>query len=82
MRHQKKPLDAERTLLGARRYGNFPTLEYEIASARLMAGFYRDAAEELDKEVFALWTESRTKRFIPASVFSSIFPAILYEFTV
>ncbi len=46
---QKKPLDAERILLGARQYGNFPTLEYEIAAARLMAGFYREAAEELKK---------------------------------
>lgn len=46
---QKKPLEAERILLGARQYGNFPTLEYEIASARLMAGFYREAAEELKK---------------------------------
>lgn len=46
---ERQPLDAERVLLGARRYGNFPTLEYEIASARLMAGFYRDAAEELAK---------------------------------
>ncbi len=46
---QKKPVDAERTLLAARRYGNFPTLEYEIASARLSAGLYREAAEELSK---------------------------------
>ncbi|MBX7054551.1 MAG: hypothetical protein K1X36_06310 [Pyrinomonadaceae bacterium] len=44
---QQKPLDAERTLLAARRYGNFPTLDYEIASARVAAGFYREAAEEL-----------------------------------
>ncbi|CAN5448240.1 hypothetical protein BH10ACI2_BH10ACI2_18900 [soil metagenome] len=45
----KQPLGAEKTLLAARRYGNFPTLEYELASARLAAGFYRDAAEELVK---------------------------------
>lgn len=44
---EQRPLDAERTLLAARRYGNFPTLDYEIASARLAAGFYREAAEEL-----------------------------------
>jgi tetratricopeptide (TPR) repeat protein len=44
---QGKPVEAERTLLLARRYGNFPTLSYEIASARAAAGFYRDAAEEL-----------------------------------
>jgi tetratricopeptide (TPR) repeat protein len=46
---QKKAVAAERVLLAARRYGNFPTLEYEIASARLAAGLYRDAAEELSK---------------------------------
>ncbi len=46
---QKKPTDAERTLLAARRYGNFPTLEYELASARVAAGYYREAAEELAK---------------------------------
>lgn len=46
---QKKPLEAEKVLLAARNYGNFPTIDYEIASARLQAGFYREAAEELKK---------------------------------
>lgn len=46
---QKKPLEAERVLLSARQYGNFPTLDYEVASARMMAGFYREAVEELRK---------------------------------
>lgn len=46
---QNKPVDAERVLIKARQYGNFPTLEYEIASARLMSGFYREAVEELRK---------------------------------
>lgn len=46
---QNRPLDAERILLTARNYGNFPTIDYEIASARLQAGFYREAAEELKK---------------------------------
>lgn len=46
---QKKPTEAEHVLVLARRYGNFPTLEFEIASARLAAGFYRDAVEELQK---------------------------------
>lgn len=41
--------EAEQVLLRAREYGNFPTLEYEIASARLAGGFYREAAEELVK---------------------------------
>jgi len=38
---------AEKALLSARRYGNFPTLEYELASARLKSGFYREAVEGL-----------------------------------
>ena len=46
---QGNPVAAERVLLAARRYGNFPTLEYEIASARISAGYYREAAEELAK---------------------------------
>jgi tetratricopeptide (TPR) repeat protein len=50
---QKRPLDAERVLLSARQYGNFPTLYYELASARMMAGFYREAVEELRK-IFTL----------------------------
>nr|MBA2737842.1 tetratricopeptide repeat protein [Pyrinomonadaceae bacterium] len=44
---QKRPLEAERTLLAARQYGNFPTLDYELAAARLAAGFYREAADAL-----------------------------------
>jgi tetratricopeptide (TPR) repeat protein len=44
-----KPLEAEKALLTARRYGNFPTLDYEIASARLAAGFYEEAAEALSR---------------------------------
>ena len=46
---QKRPLEAERALLVARQYGNFPTLDYEIAAARLQAGFYREAVGELKK---------------------------------
>jgi len=46
---QNNPLEAERVLINARKYGNFPTLEYEIANARLMSGFYREAASELAK---------------------------------
>jgi len=46
---QNRALEAEETLLKARQYGKFPTLDYEIASARYMAGFYRDAVEGLEK---------------------------------
>ena len=46
---QGKPIEAEQMLVAARKFGNFPTLQYEIASARLAAGFFREAAEELKK---------------------------------
>lgn len=46
---QDKPLEAEKILMAARRYGNFPTLEYEIATMRAAAGLYREAAESLEK---------------------------------
>ena len=46
---QGKPVEAEQVLVTARRFGNFPTLQYEIASARLAAGFFREAVEELEK---------------------------------
>lgn len=41
--------DAERALLAARIYGRFPTLDYELATVRAAAGFYREAALELTK---------------------------------
>lgn len=40
-----RPLEAEKTLLAARRYGNFPTMDYELARAQAAAGLYREAAE-------------------------------------
>ncbi len=46
---QNKLYDAERALLQARAYGNFPTLDYELATVRAAGGFYREAAEELAK---------------------------------
>lgn len=46
---QNKPLEAEKILLAARQYGDFPTLDYELASARLAAGLYREAAEILKR---------------------------------
>lgn len=47
---QRQPLEAEKALLTARNYGGFPTLDYEIAAARLEAGFFREAADELRKK--------------------------------
>ena len=46
---KKQPAEAERVLIKARQYGRFPTLEYELASARRMSGFYREAVEDLRK---------------------------------
>lgn len=46
---QNRPLEAEKPLLLARQYGNFPTLNYELASVRMSAGFYQEAADELKK---------------------------------
>ncbi|CDM66742.1 Tetratricopeptide repeat [Pyrinomonas methylaliphatogenes] len=44
---QRRPLEAERALRFARQYGDFPTLDYELAAALASAGFYAEAAEEL-----------------------------------
>jgi predicted Zn-dependent protease len=46
---QNKPVAAEQVLVKARSYGNFPTLEYELASVRIAAGFFREAVEDLGK---------------------------------
>ncbi len=46
---QNKPLEAEKVLLLARQFGDFPTLDYELASARMAAGLYREAAETLKR---------------------------------
>ncbi len=60
---QKKPLEAERVLLVARNFGNFPTLDYELASARLAAGLYREAAETLKKN-FAVNKEDLIETYL------------------
>ena len=44
---QKRALEAEHILRFARRYGNFPTLDYELASALAVSGLYEEAAAEL-----------------------------------
>src|SRR5262249_47590550 len=54
---QNKPLEAEEVLLKAKAYGNFPTIDYELASARCMAGFFREAVEGLQKN-FAVSDDS------------------------
>ncbi|MET0625018.1 MAG: hypothetical protein ABW250_18875 [Pyrinomonadaceae bacterium] len=49
----KRPLEAERALRYARRFGNFPTLDYELAAALAASGLYEEAAEQLSRS-FAL----------------------------
>lgn len=44
---QNKPLEAERAMLAAKQYGNFPTLSYELAATRFQAGLYEEALTEL-----------------------------------
>ncbi|MGA9994400.1 MAG: tetratricopeptide repeat protein, partial [Pyrinomonadaceae bacterium] len=40
-------VDAERVIRTARQYGQFPTLDYELANALAASGLYREAAEAL-----------------------------------
>jgi tetratricopeptide (TPR) repeat protein len=49
----KRPAQAESQLLVARQYANFPTLNYELATVRMAAGLFDEAADELSK-VFTL----------------------------
>ena len=60
---QNKPLEAENILLAARQFGDFPTLDYELASARLAAGLYREAAETL-KRNFAVNKEGAVETYL------------------
>lgn len=43
----RRPLEAERAFRTARRFGNFATLDYELAAALVAAGLYDEAAEQL-----------------------------------
>lgn len=43
----RNPMEAERALRFARQYGNFPTLDYELASVLSAAGLYEEASEVL-----------------------------------
>ena len=44
---QKRASEAEQSLLVARQYGKFPTLEYEMASVLAATGLYGEAADTL-----------------------------------
>lgn len=60
---QNKPLEAEKVLLAARAFSDFPTLDYELASARLAAGLYREAAETL-KRNFAVNKDGAVETYL------------------
>lgn len=45
----KSPLDAERAIRFARRYGKFPTLSYELANVLASMGLYDEAIEALNE---------------------------------
>jgi tetratricopeptide (TPR) repeat protein len=44
---EKRAVEAERSLLFARQYGKFPTLDYEMATMLAATGFYGEAASTL-----------------------------------
>lgn len=46
---QNQPFEAEKVLLLAQKNGSFPTLDYELATARFQAGLYEEAVRELKK---------------------------------
>ncbi|HKS29531.1 MAG TPA: tetratricopeptide repeat protein [Pyrinomonadaceae bacterium] len=45
----RRPIAAEQALRFARRYGRFPTLDYEVANALVATGLYTEAAAELQR---------------------------------
>lgn len=49
---KNQPFEAEKTLLIAQQYGNFPTLEYELATARFQAGLFEEAATGLKRRFY------------------------------
>jgi tetratricopeptide (TPR) repeat protein len=50
---QKNPVDAERAMLQASQYGNFPTVSYERANAKYAVGFFEEAAGDL-RRIFTI----------------------------
>jgi tetratricopeptide (TPR) repeat protein len=46
---KKKPADAERAMMQGAQYGNFATLNYELASSKASVGLYDEAAADLKK---------------------------------
>jgi tetratricopeptide (TPR) repeat protein len=55
------PLDAERAIRFARRYGKFPTLSYELASVLASMGLYDEAIEALNESFTIKGDQIQTK---------------------
>lgn len=49
---RNQPLQAEKVLLVARQYGDFPTLDYELATTRFQAGLFEEAAKDLKRRFY------------------------------
>jgi tetratricopeptide (TPR) repeat protein len=58
---KKQPLPAERALRFARRYGRFPTLDYELATVLAAMGLYDEAEAELTRSFSLKDGEIQTK---------------------
>ena len=56
-----KPVEAEQLLIASSRSSRFPTVEYQIAAARLAAGFFREAAEDLSRSFEITEEKVRTR---------------------
>jgi uncharacterized membrane protein YgcG/tetratricopeptide (TPR) repeat protein len=57
----KRPLDAERALRFVRKYGRFPTLDYELATVLASLGLYDEAVAELSRSFTLKNGEVETK---------------------
>jgi tetratricopeptide (TPR) repeat protein len=57
----KRPLDAERALRFVRKYGRFPTLDYELATVLASMGLYDEAVADLSRSFTLKNGEVETK---------------------
>lgn len=62
----KRPIEAERAMRTARRFGKFPTLTYELANVLASMGLYEEAAEVL-RESFTI-KEEKIQTYLAGSV--------------
>jgi tetratricopeptide (TPR) repeat protein len=65
---EKQPLFAERSLRFVRQYGQFPTLDYELANTLATLGLYEEAGEALSRsfELKGGFIETRLAGRVPA----------------